>query len=184
MQQNSSPIDFGFSFDTPVVKPQPIQQQPVQQPIQQQPVQQQPQVNPLYPTQQQPVQNTFNGLNLGFNNPTTLPQQQQPLYGQQAPYGYGQQQQGQYGMMSGYPQQPPGGLYGQPYPQPMGQGMNMGGYNMQGMAFNQTPQYQQPATQYNQQQSWGQNISLSTPQPAQQQGFGNISLQTTTNTKK
>lgn len=38
--------------------------------------------------------------------------------------------------------------------------------------------------QYNQQQSWGQNISLSTPQPAQQQGFGNISLTTTTTSKK
>lgn len=176
-------MDFGFSFDTPAVKPQPVQQPIQQQTIQQQPIQQQqPQVNPLYPNQQQPVQNTFNGLNLGFNNPTTLPQQQ-PLYGQQAPYGYGQQQ-GQYGMMGGYPQQPTGGLYGQPYQQSMGQGMNMSGYNMQGMGFNQTPQYQQPTAQYNQQQSWGQNISLSTPQPAQQQGFGNISLQTTTNTKK
>jgi len=39
--------------------------------------------------------------------------------------------------------------------------------------------------QYGQQQAWGQNISLSTPQPAQQQqSFGNISLQTTTKTKK
>lgn len=178
-------MDFGFSFDTPAVKPQsvqqPVQQQQIQQPVQQQPIQQQPQVNPLYPTQQ-PVLNAFTGVNLGFNNPATLPQQQ-PLYGQQGQYAYGQQQQGQYGMMGGYPQQPQG-IYGQPYQQPMGQGMNVGGYNMQGMGFNQTPQYQQPTAQYNQQQSWGQNISLSTPQPAQQQGFGNISLQTTTNTKK
>lgn len=137
-------------------------------------------MSPVYQTQ--PAQNTFNSLNLGFTNQNTLPQQQS-LYGQQTQFAYGQQQ-GQYGMMGGYPQQPPGGLYGQPYQQPMAQGMNMGGYNVQGMGFNQAPQYQQPTTQYNQQKSWGQNISLSTPQPAQQQGFGNISLTTTTTSKK
>ena len=100
-------------------------------------------MSPVYQTQ--PAQNTFNSLNLGFTNQNTLPQQQ-PLYGQQTQFAYGQQ--GQYGMMSGYPQQPPGGLYGQPYQQPMAQSMNMGGYNVQGMGFNQAPQYQQPTSKY------------------------------------
>ncbi len=46
-------------------------------------------------------------------------------------------------MMGGYQQQP-GGLYGQPYQQPM----NMGGYNAQGMGFNQGLQYQQSTGKY------------------------------------
>lgn len=136
--QNTSAIDLGFSFDTPAVKPQPVTQ-PVTQPVQQmtQPVvtqPQQPQVNPIY--QVQTPQTNFGGLNMGYNAPTTLPQQPS-LYGQQNIYGY-QQTQSQFPM---YPQQPPGGLYGQPYQQPMA----MGGYNpQQGLGFGQTPQYQQP----------------------------------------
>lgn len=190
VQTNTNAVDLGFSFDVPATKPQvqqPVQQvvqQPVQN-IQQQPTLIQPQVTPSIPSQ--PPQNLYGGMNLGFNNPTAY--QQPQLYGQQPPYGYGQQQ-GQYGIMGGYPQQPQQGLYGQQYQQPMGQGMSMG-YGMQGMNFNQTSQYQQPTSnylsynsaQYNQQQSWSQGISLSTPQPPQQ-GFGNISLKTNTTAKK
>lgn len=142
--QNTSPIDLGFSFDTPAVKPQttqPFQQAPqapqqTSQPILNQPqtFQPQPQVlptQPLYPPQTN-VPNAFNGLNLNYNNPT-LPQQT-PSYGQQNLYGYGQQQPG---MMGGYPQQ---GLYGQQFQQPMA------GFNPQTAAWGQSPQYQQPTS--------------------------------------
>ncbi len=128
---------------------------------------------------------------MGYNTPTTFPQQN-PGYGQQAQFAYGQQQgqqQGQYGMMAGYHQQPQQGHYGQQFQQPMGQGM--GAYNAPNMAFGQVPQYQQPNSnilsyyldQYAQQQSWNQGISLSTSPPVQQ-NLGNISLQTTTHSKK
>ncbi len=208
--QNTAPVDLGFSFETSPVSPQVTQvtQQQSTQPTQsligqpqsfqpQHQPQHQPQnpVNqPLYPPQNN-TQNGFNGLNMGYNNPTTFPQQN-PVYGhgQQASFGYGQQQQGQYGMMGGYPQQPQQqqGLYGQQFQQQMGQGM--GAYNAPNLAFGQVPQYQQANSnhlsyhldqygQHGQQQSWNQGISLSTTQPAQQ-NLGNISLQTTTHSKK
>jgi hypothetical protein len=147
-------MDFGFSFDTPSVQPQvtkPTQQfthQTTQQTTQPQTFQPQPQpqaqvTQPLYPPQNT-AQIGFNGLNMGFNNPSTFPQQS-PVYGQQTPYGYGQQQ-GQFGMMGGYPQQPQPqpqqGIYGQQYQQPMG------GYNAQNMPFGQVPQYQQPTSNF------------------------------------
>jgi hypothetical protein len=125
-------------------------------------------------------------MNFGFNQ-QTFPQQNP--YQQQGQFQYNQQQ-AQFGMIGGYQQ--PQGVYGNPYQQPMMQGQMGMGFN-QNLGFGQTPQFQQPMSnyinyidQFSQQQAWNQNISLTTPvqQPPAQQNFGGISLQTTTTTKK
>ena len=148
----------------------------------------------MIPQQQQPYTN----VNMGFpNSQQSFPQQNS--YGQQIPFKYGMQPQGQYGMMGGYQQpnmQQPNmqqGLYNPQYQQPMHNGgLNMG-YNATNLSFNQAPQYQQPAmstffinSDYGQQQQmYGGNVSLTTKtQTPAQKNLSGISLQTTNHSKK